>query len=68
MRPVARDLCEGGLPVSALSRRERRQASGSRWETIRYALDSTSRTVRLCVIMLVASIPPGAFAVLLIHR
>ena len=52
-----------------LSRRgRRRQAAEGRWETIRYALDSTSRTVRLCVIMLVVSIPPGAFTVLLIHH
>lgn len=28
-----------------------------KWETIRYALDSTPRTVRLCIIWLVASIP-----------
>jgi hypothetical protein len=37
---------------------------GCRWETIRYALDSTSRTVRLCAILLVASIPPCVIAVL----
>lgn len=54
--------------MRALSRRERRQAAEGRWETIRYALDSTSRTVRLCVIMLVVSIPPGAFTLLLIHH
>jgi hypothetical protein len=54
--------------VRALSRRERRQAAEGRWETIRYALDSTSRTVRLCVIMLVVSTPPGALTVLLMHH
>ena len=31
--------------------------SECKWETIRYALDSTPRTVRLCIIWLVASIP-----------
>jgi hypothetical protein len=29
------------------------------WETIKYALDSTPRTVRLCMIMLVTSILPS---------
>lgn len=65
---VTHDFCEGERPMRALSRRERRQAAEGRWETIRYALDSTSRTVRLCVIVLVLSIPPGAFTVLLIHH
>jgi len=47
--------------------RERCQVAANRWATIQYALDSTARTVRLCVIVLVASIPPGVLA-LLIHR
>lgn len=54
--------------MRALRRRERQQAAEGRWEIIRYAHDSTSRTVRLCVIMLVASIPPGAFTVFVIRR
>jgi hypothetical protein len=41
--------------------------AGSRWETIRYAIDSTSRTVRLCMILLVPSITGGVIA-FLIHR
>ena len=28
---------------------------GGRWATIRYALDSNARTVRLCVILLISS-------------
>jgi hypothetical protein len=32
--------------------------SAHSWETIRYALESNARTVRLCAIMLVASVPP----------
>ncbi len=39
----------------------------NKWGTIRYALDSNARTVRLCLIMLVAGIPSGLL-VLLIHR
>ena len=41
--------------------------TGCRWDTIRYVVDSNSRTVRLCLTMLVASIPPGLLT-LLIHR
>jgi hypothetical protein len=40
------------------------------WETVRYALDSTARTVRLCLIVLVASLSPTAgmaVAVLMHH-
>lgn len=48
--------------------RGRRQNGTSRWETIRYALDSTPRTVRLCMIMLVASIPPGALMAFLSRK
>lgn len=35
---------------------DRYKASVARWENIRYALDKTSRTIRLCVILLVMSI------------
>ena len=35
-----------------------RRGSSTRWDTIRYALDSNARTLRLCLILLVASIPP----------
>jgi hypothetical protein len=44
-----------------------RQNVTQRWETIRYALDSTARTVRLCAIMLVASTPPALLTVLIRH-
>jgi hypothetical protein len=36
-----------------------------RWDTIRYAIDSNARTVRLCLIVLVASIPPGLLTLLI---
>jgi hypothetical protein len=43
---------------------------GARWETIRYALDSNARTVRLCLILLVLSLSSAvgiATAVLIEH-
>jgi len=42
----------------------------ARWETIRYALDSTPRTVRLCTILLAPSLPSTATVLLLflLHR
>jgi hypothetical protein len=43
----------------------RRQADTGRWSTIRYALDSNSRTVRLCVIALVTAAPPAIITLLL---
>jgi hypothetical protein len=44
-----------------------RPARENRWGTIRYAIDSTARTVRLCMILLVASSFPYLL-VLLIRR
>jgi hypothetical protein len=38
-----------------------------RWSTIRYALSSNARTLRLCVIVLVIGIPPALLAVLIHH-
>lgn len=43
----------------------RRRADDDRWATIRYALDSNGRTVRLCVITLVAAAPPAVITLLL---
>jgi hypothetical protein len=40
----------------------------ARREAIRYALDSTARTIRLCAILLAASLPPRAIIILLLHR
>jgi len=40
------------------------QANAGRWATIRYALDSNSRTVRLCAITLVAAAPPAVVTLL----
>jgi hypothetical protein len=42
-----------------------RQAEAGRWATIRYALDSKGRTLRLCVITLVAAAPPAMITLLL---
>jgi hypothetical protein len=39
---------------------EIRSAGQYKWETIRYALDKTSRTVRLCMILLVMSAATAA--------
>ena len=33
--------------------------SAERWGTIRFALENWGRTVRLCLILLVASVPPS---------
>ena len=35
---------------------------GGRWDTIRYALDSNARTLRLCLILLVTIVAPAAAA------
>jgi hypothetical protein len=43
----------------------RGQTDAGRWGTIRYALDSTGRTVRLCAITLVAGTPPAVITLLL---
>jgi hypothetical protein len=37
---------------------------GGRWETIRYALDSNARTIRLCVIWFVSIVSPVVAAVI----
>jgi hypothetical protein len=36
----------------------RSRGGAERWVTIRFALDSWSRTLRLCLILLVASVQP----------
>jgi hypothetical protein len=43
----------GALPVYRVGGTGR--AGQNRWETIRYALDQTSRTIPLCVILIVSS-------------
>jgi type IV secretory pathway component VirB8 len=42
----------GRVPVHLLS-----QASAEKWQTVRSALDSWSRTIRFCVMMLVMTVP-----------
>ncbi len=41
------------------------RADSDRWATIRYALDSNGRTVRLCAITLAAVAPPAVITLLL---
>jgi hypothetical protein len=35
-----------------------------RWNTVRYAIDDWGRTIRLCLILTVLSVPPAAAALL----
>jgi len=42
----------------------REPGQGGRWETIRYALDTNSRTFRLCLILFVGSAQSGKIAAL----
>lgn len=42
-------------------------ATANRWGTIRYGIDSTARTVRLCAIILVTSSFPCLLALLIRH-
>jgi hypothetical protein len=46
---------------------EFRQAGQGKWEIIQYAIDSTPRTIRLCVILIAASIPPGLITLIVRH-
>ena len=48
--------------MSVPAPRQPRQGNG-RWETIRYALDSNARTLRLCLILLVTRVAPVTAAV-----
>jgi len=41
------------------------RADHDRWVTIRYALDSNARTVRLCIITVVTAVPPAVITWLL---
>lgn len=50
---------EGGLVFMSVPASQEPRDGGGRWETIRYALDSTPRTLRYCL-MVIAS--PAAFA------
>jgi hypothetical protein len=44
-----------------------RRAAANRWDIIRYAIDDTARTVRLCAIILVTSSFPCLLALLIHH-
>jgi hypothetical protein len=52
--------------VSVVNRAPVRQRKDANWwETVRYALDDSRRTARLCVIILVSGVPPELLAVLI---
>lgn len=59
---------EAGFSVFREIRMPVNSAKGcvSKWGTIRYAIDSNARTLRLCLVMLAAGIPPGLVVLLLI--
>jgi hypothetical protein len=62
------DPCHGRQAVARSPASADKAALGDstdRWATIRYAIDSTGRTVRLCVIMLVAWVLPAVITLLL---
>jgi hypothetical protein len=59
-------VTDEGHAMSVPARQGSRHAS-CRWGTIRYALGSNARTLRLCLILLTASIPPGLLVVIA-HR
>ncbi len=40
------------------------QVATNRWDTIRFPLDSTARTIRLCIIVIVATVPLGILGLL----
>jgi hypothetical protein len=52
-----------GLVMSLSAPYEPRR-DGGRWETIRYAIDSNARTLRLCLIWTVAIVSPVAATVI----
>jgi hypothetical protein len=45
----------------------RGRGPADKWEVVRYALDSTPRTIRLCLIMLVIGVPPELLILLIRH-
>jgi hypothetical protein len=44
----------------------RRTSGSGRWGTVRYAIDGWGRTLRLCLILIVLSVPPSV-VVMLVH-
>ena len=46
----------------------RQPCHGSRWETIRYALDSNGRTFRFCLIWVVLITSSAVAAAVAVHR
>jgi hypothetical protein len=45
----------------------RQSCHGGRWDTIRYALDSNPRTIRLCLICVVLIASPVVAAMIAVH-
>ena len=63
--PVAsRPLCRKVASQMSLPTSRRPRHDGGRWDTIRYALESWPRTLRLCLILLVTIAAPVAAAAL----
>jgi hypothetical protein len=54
--------------MSAQARHETQNSAAGKWDTIRYALDSTARTIRLCLIVSAISIPPALIVLLFRHK
>jgi hypothetical protein len=52
-------------PATALARKQTLDPPTNRWDVIRYAIDDNARTMRLCLIILVAG---AVYAALLILR
>ena len=66
-RPSGHDRKE--VPALGVpAQRHRAQAAANRWGTIRYAIDSTPRTIRLCVILLVTTGVPSSVILVLLHH
>jgi len=65
---VLHRLVGGGVVMDNQLQHPTRHAAEQRWQTIRFALESWARTARLCVIMLVTSVPVDILAWLIQRR
>jgi hypothetical protein len=54
--------------MSLIPLRGQTGGADQRWQTIRFALESWAKTARLCVIVLVMSVPVDALAWLALRR
>jgi len=51
-------------PARALTRKQDPEPPTNRWDVIRYAIDDNGRTIRLCLIILVAGVVLAALLIL----